>query len=112
MLGDVRMSRGSDDRGFYEKLASSIRDQRFVFMNHGYANMRSDDFAWLKTGDEIQKYSLNLIKHLLKDISVRDKMVLDIGCGRGGSCSYMVRYLKPMRVYGLEIGRALGRERG
>jgi O-methyltransferase len=35
-------------------------------------------------------------------VVVEDKQLLDVGCGRGGPSSYIVRYLQPREVIGLD----------
>jgi O-methyltransferase len=39
-------------------------------------------------------------------LSLEDRMVLDIGCGRGGTCSFLSRYFRPRQVVGLEYSRS------
>lgn len=101
---------GSTDSGnpkyktLYNGLATHIPDKRFVFMNHGFAELKlgAEDFSWLKREDEAWKYSINLVRHLLKAVELDGKRILDVGCGRGGTCSYLMRYAKPKLVRGLD----------
>ncbi|MDY7230448.1 class I SAM-dependent methyltransferase [Hyalangium rubrum] len=87
----------------YDELAERIPDPRFVFMNHGYASSQGEDFSWLKSKlDFAFRYSVNLIRQTLEGVDLTGKVVLDVGCGRGGPCSYLVRYAKPKKVYGLD----------
>ncbi len=97
------MNRSAYDNQWYDKAVKRIRDSRFVFMNHGYAKLKvKESFRWLQREDSSQKYSMNLIRELLRSVDIKGKVVLDAGCGRGGACSYMVRHLKPHYVYGLD----------
>jgi fatty-acid O-methyltransferase len=88
----------------YEEVAERIRDPRFVFVNHGFVELDgSDDFAWLQPVDVPWKYNLNLIRQLVRDTVIDGARVLDVGCGRGGTCSYFVRYHQPAEVVGVDL---------
>jgi ubiquinone/menaquinone biosynthesis C-methylase UbiE len=89
---------------FYDYLAENIRDPRFVFMNYGYSNPNGlDDFSWMDPPDQIWKYSINLLKRLVGQVDIRDKRVLDVGCGRGGNVAALARYLGAAEVVGLDL---------
>jgi ubiquinone/menaquinone biosynthesis C-methylase UbiE len=88
---------------FYNINSKLCNDHRHIFMNHGYAELeRSENFEWLDEEDKNQKYSFNLAKQLLKNTDISTKLVLDVGCGRGGLCYYMYKYLDPKKIYGLD----------
>jgi O-methyltransferase len=94
---------------FYDLLAAEIDDPAFVFMNHGYANQyTNDDLSWLRPEDTQPTqtldhiYKQNLARQLFSGIELSGKRILDIGSGRGGTCSYLVRYHNPAHVIGFE----------
>jgi len=88
----------------YEEVAERIRDPRFVFVNHGFVELDgTDDFAWLQPVDAPWKYNLNLIRQVVRDTVIDGARVLDVGCGRGGTCSYFVRYHEPAEVVGVDL---------
>jgi SAM-dependent methyltransferase len=89
---------------FYDYLAENIRDSRFAFMNYGYSDHNGlDDFSWIDPPDQIWKYSLNLLKRLIGGVDIRDKRVLDVGCGRGGNAAALSRYFGAVEVVGLDL---------
>ncbi len=99
-----RMKAGGVSSGLYIELADWIHDPRYVFMNHGFAELdQPEDFHWLKAEDAPWRYSINLVRHVLEGVDLTGKRVLDVGCGRGGTCSYLRRYHEPAHVVGLDL---------
>ena len=43
------------------------------------------------------------VKEILRDITVRDKMVLDIGCGTGGPDIVIAQEFAPKQIVGIDI---------
>jgi len=105
------MTKGADrtmidypDLYWYKRIFAEISDERFVFMNHGFANERSESFfSRLETQNLVQKYSMNLYNHVLSGAYIQNQSVLEVGCGRGGGCSFIARNLKPRRIVGLDL---------
>jgi len=101
-----RMQAGGASSGLYAELAERIHDPRFVFMNHGFAELDQDeDFHWLRPEDAPWRYSINLVRHLIEGLDLSGKRILDVGCGRGGTCSYLRRYHEPAHVVGVDLVR-------
>ncbi len=96
--------RGGFQAKQYAEIDDRITDPRFVFINHGFVELDgSDNFAWVKRGDEPWRYSLNLVRQIVRGVPVDNARVLDVGCGRGGTCSYFVRYQTPGEVVGVDL---------
>jgi O-methyltransferase len=98
----------TNDRGrlFYEALAVSVPDPRFIFLNHGYADIgRRNAFAWVRPSEFQQRFSLNLIRRLLRNIALKGKELLDVGCGRGGTSIFVSEYGGASKVVGLDSCR-------
>lgn len=94
--------RGSRHAETYELRSRLLaRADGFVFMNHGYAGRR-DAFAWVRPEDRGSAYHLNLVRETIREVPVDGRDVLDVGCGRGGTCSYLARYHRPRSVRGLD----------
>jgi O-methyltransferase len=84
----------------YSVLSEYVTDAAFVFMNNGYTDgaeiaLDGNDLKW--------RYSIFLIHRLAHNLDLRGKHVLDIGCGRGGACSYMKRAFAPAAVTGIDL---------
>ena len=96
LTGDCKMP------DWYNENAISLPYPMLTFMNHGYAALPDEDLAWVRPEDLDQKYQNNLVRVLTKNACLKDKRVLDIGCGRGGAASYMARYHEASKVTGLD----------
>lgn len=101
LLVDAGTVTGSKLAELYERIGRELPDPRFVFQNHGYAE-EGETFDWLRPEDEGHRYPLNLARYLVAGLPLDDRMILDVGCGRGGTCSFLVRYFRPRGVVGLE----------
>lgn len=88
--------------GYYRALARLLPDQRFAFMNHGYDDGQEED-GELRAEDHLWRYSIRLVRHVLAGLDLRGRRVLDVGCGRGGASSYIVRYHQPAQVVSLDF---------
>jgi ubiquinone/menaquinone biosynthesis C-methylase UbiE len=73
-----------------------------VFMNYGFSHLNGDAPIPLSEEDEPNRYSIQLYHHVATGIDIQGKDVLEVGCGRGGGGSYIMRYLKPNSYVGLD----------
>lgn len=105
LLVDVGTVTGSKLAELYERIGRELPDPRFVFQNHGFAE-EGEPFDWLLPEDADHRYPLNLARYLVAGLPLDDRMILDVGCGRGGTCSFLVRYFRPRGVVGLEYSRS------
>lgn len=96
---------GSKLEALYERIGRELPDLGFVFQNHGYAE-DDERFDWVLPEDERHRYPLNLARYLVRDLVLDGRELLDVGCGRGGTCSFLARYFRPRRVVGVEYSRA------
>lgn len=100
----TRMEAGGASSWLYSEMSDWLRHPRFVFMNHGFMELEGDSsFSWLKEEDSLWRYSINLIRHSIRDLDLTGKRIIDIGCGRGGACSYLARYHAPAAIRGIDL---------
>src|ERR1017187_10440928 len=88
----------------YEGFAKLFPVEEWVCMNYGYA----DDSLKLNLegDDEISRYPLQLYHATASQIDcIKNKDVLEVGCGRGGGASYIKRYLNPTTVTGMDLSK-------
>ncbi|MDQ8039285.1 MAG: hypothetical protein REH83_02645 [Rickettsiella sp.] len=52
-------------------------------MNYGYLNT-DDKFLLLEPTDEPHRLFIQLYDFVVNDISLQDKDIIEVGCGRGG----------------------------
>jgi SAM-dependent methyltransferase len=91
-------------RCWYNLLAGRYQQAEWTFMNYGYAP--TDGAAaelLLESADEVNRYSIQLYHHLAHTVNMDGARVLEVGCGRGGGCSYLARYQQPASVLGIDF---------
>lgn len=76
------------------------KNNEIMTMNYGYDNGAN---LALKESDESDRYSFQLYNHIVSGVDVKEKEILEVGCGRGGGASYIVRYLLPKKFVGSDI---------
>lgn len=87
----------------YQAMARIIRQDDWTFMNYGYAEMDdSGNQAVLDKKDESNRLSYQLYNHLAAEIELENKLVLEVGSGRGGGASLVSKYHKPEKLVGLD----------
>ncbi len=86
----------------YARLARVLGASRPVFLNYGFADEASRDDAWIRPEDRADRHHLHLVRRVLEGAALQGKDVLEVGCGRGGNCSYIARYAAARRVVGVD----------
>jgi ubiquinone/menaquinone biosynthesis C-methylase UbiE len=91
----------------YQAMGRFIQQDEWTYMNYGYAHINGDDvFADLDITDEGQRLSYQLYNHLAAEIELENKSILEVGSGRGGGASMIMKYHKPEKVVGLDFSGA------
>lgn len=82
------------------------RDAELLFMNYGFANLDSNAKKLsLKGSDEKYRYCINLYDHVVNAVSLEGRDVLEVGCGRGGGSSYIIKHCKPKSMIGIDFSK-------
>ncbi len=85
-------------------MAKKDKDAELLFMNYGFAPINSDgEKLPLGENDEKHRLQIQLYNHVVKAVGLKEKDVLEIGCGRGGGASYLMRYLEPRSVTAVDF---------
>ena len=88
---------------WYELLAGRYRQPDWKFMNYGYAPVGPEGRQLtLDPADEPDRYSIQLYDRVAA-VDLTGAAVLEVGCGRGGGCSYVARYLRPASMLGVDL---------
>jgi ubiquinone/menaquinone biosynthesis C-methylase UbiE len=87
----------------YETIAKKFKAADWQFMNYGYVPHAHELPLSLQPEDEINRYSIQLYHYLVSLLEVPGKEILEVGSGRGGGANYINKYLKPVRITGLDI---------
>ena len=70
-------------------------------MNYGYYNEELDII--LDKDDELERYPIQLYHHLCIQVELKDKVIVEVGCGRGGWANFIARYHKPKLITGVDL---------
>jgi len=93
-------------RSWYWYVNKADKNAEVVFMNYGYAG--SDHHLPLDKHHEPNRYSIQLYHHLAHQVDIKDKNIVEIGCGRGGGLSYIARKFSPASAKGIDlVGKAV-----
>jgi SAM-dependent methyltransferase len=103
----ARMSPGLKRRMikiWYELLVVIDRDRDITFMNYGYSSLDANGTKIvLDEAEQVNRYSIQLYRHVAGAIDLKEKKVVEIGSGRGGGASYIARHLQPGSMTGIDI---------
>ncbi len=88
--------------GTYESVAETIPQPDLLFFNYGFWQPGLND-SWILPAHLRFRHHLNLVRHVLTGVDLGGKMVLEIGCGRGGNCCYLSRYTQAAQIVGVDV---------
>lgn len=88
----------------YNFLAKKDLDQ-WTFMNYGYEPLDGSPKLELLPKDEHERYAAQLYHYLAINTKIEGKNVLEVGSGRGGGASHIMRYLKPKTMTGVDLAQ-------
>lgn len=88
-------------RILYQYVTGLDKEAQVIFMNYGYASESKK--IKLRKIDEKNRYCIQLYHHVASSINLKGKDLLEVGCGRGGGSSYIVRYFKPSSMTGVDF---------
>ncbi len=92
------------NKTWYQYLARADKDAHMLFMNYGFIDQRPGAPALaLGPADEPRRLCIQLYARVAGAADLAGKDVLEIGCGRGGGSSFIMRYLRPRSMTGLDI---------
>jgi len=72
-----------------------------TFMNYGYDD--STKKVPLDKCDESNRYSIQLYHRLASAVDLKDKNIVEIGCGRGGGLAYIAKTFSPTNSLGIDL---------
>ncbi len=74
-----------------------------LFMNYGYND--KDQQAEMGKENESDRYSIQLYRHLADEVTLKNKAIVEIGCGRGGGLSYITKSFLPDSAIGIDLDK-------
>lgn len=79
-------------------------DKQVRLMNYGWIDPQArQPLMPLDAEEEPDRNALQLYHRVVTAVDLRDKEVLEVGCGRGGGAAYIAKYLDPRRVLGVDF---------
>ena len=85
---------------WYQYLTNLDKKADMTFMNYGYAGKSNIP---LEKVDESNRHCIQLYGHVANKINLKNLDVLEVGCGRGGGSSYIMRYIRPKSMTGADF---------
>jgi phthiocerol/phenolphthiocerol synthesis type-I polyketide synthase E len=95
-------------RDFYNSVSRQLNATEFAefahFLNYGYAADGTPQFSRVI----LPKYFLNrnsvqLVLEMIGDCGIDGKVILDVGCGRGGTVSVLNKFFGPAALTGVDL---------
>lgn len=74
-----------------------------TFLNYGYVPTGKEQHAVIEPDDVWNRNSVKLLLEAVGRTAIREREVIDIGCGRGGNIAALHKYFKPQSMVGLDI---------
>ncbi len=72
-------------------------------MNYGYVPLEKGIPLILEQEDELNRHFIQLYEKVISPTNLSDKVVLEVGSGRGGGTSYVARYHHPRTTQGMDF---------
>lgn len=89
-------------RLWYWYVSRQDKQGKVTFMNYGFA-YNSNSTIKLDKQDQSNRYPIQLYDHVVSNVTLKNKKLLEVGCGRGGGIDYLARYKHPDQIVGLDL---------
>jgi len=91
-------------RALYWYLDKLDKHNHLIFMNYGYSE--PGIVVPLDQKDEVNRYSVQLYHHVAEMADLKDKDIVEVGCGRGGGLEYITRTCSPFSAIGIDLEKS------
>lgn len=88
-------------RIWYWYVSTVDKNAEVIFMNYGY-NEKEHEVS-LDKDQESNRFSIQLYHHLTHGIEIKNKDIVEIGCGRGGGLAYITKTFAPKTALGIDL---------
>ena len=94
-------------RWWYNQLVKKYTKSDLLFMNYGFADPDGTTSPTkLREQDEPYRYPIQLYEYVTSRIDLRDKEILEVGCGRGGGMTHLARNYPIRKITGVDLSTA------
>jgi ubiquinone/menaquinone biosynthesis C-methylase UbiE len=90
-------------RAWYWYVNRVDKNAEILFMNYGYSS--PDQKVELLPEEESNRFSIQLYHLLAASVDIKDKKIVEIGCGRGGGLSYITKKFAPAQAMGIDLDK-------
>lgn len=84
----------------YNRFASNNKTGTYVFLNYGYKDHTT---LSLNKEDEPNRYFIQLYQRVVKDIDLKNKDIVEVGCGQGAGGVFLLQYKNPRSYIGVDL---------
>jgi SAM-dependent methyltransferase len=77
------------------------KNAQVLFMNYGFCDKNQP--VTLSEQNEPNRYSIQLYHHLAEETEIKNKDIVEIGCGRGGGLNYITENFSPTSAKGVDL---------
>jgi phthiocerol/phenolphthiocerol synthesis type-I polyketide synthase E len=103
-LGEVKASYKRFYDAVNNQLDASVFGPFSFFLNYGYLPNQSPQYSRIQLPDHfVNKNSVRLVLELIGDCDLKDRRILDVGCGRGGTIFVIKHFFEARSVQGLDL---------
>lgn len=89
---------------FYNLISNLDRDDQLIFMNYGYFSLDPNHGpVELGPADENFRHQVQMYHHVASAVDWAGSHALEVGSGRGGGASYIMRQFKPRSMIGVDL---------
>ncbi|MGE0076438.1 MAG: class I SAM-dependent methyltransferase [Bacteroidales bacterium] len=79
------------------------KNAEILFMNYGYHNDKQQ--VSIDKHNENNRYSIQLYHHLASAVEIKNKDIVEVGCGRGGGLSYIAKNFSVASALGIDLNK-------
>ncbi|MFC2087027.1 class I SAM-dependent methyltransferase [Bacteroidota bacterium] len=79
------------------------KNAEILFMNYGYSY--ENQKIPMDEQNELNRYPIQLYHHLVSATEIKNKDIVEIGCGRGGGLFYITKNFSPATAKGVELDK-------
>jgi len=88
-------------RVWYWYISKIDSNAEVTFMNYGYDDPSVK--VTLDNEDEPNRYSIQLYHRLASAVDLKNKNIVEVGCGRGGGLAYIAKTFSPSNAIGIDL---------
>ena len=86
---------------WYKYVSRVDQKNEVLFLNYGYDS--EDLHLELDGNDKTNEYQINLYYQLVSQIELKNKVILEIGCGRGGGLNFISNHFNVAAASGIDL---------